>query len=88
LIAFKEDRLLKLLEKLHGARTDISQLCGSDPFNCFSEVILSLPLSSNEESHIDEALKEAHWRAKIDQAIPQGLKQEIKRLEAVIRQDL
>jgi hypothetical protein len=91
LVALKEGRLSKLLQKLKYVQDEICHLCGSDSLmGCSDEIMLPPPPSSTGTMgvQIDEALKHAHWQEKLNRYIPQGFPQKLKRLEMAIRQDL
>ena len=90
LIAFKEESLSKRIERLNGAQQEIRQLCGDDHLSSFGEIKLPplVPSKNAEGMQINETLTDAHWRGKFCESIPQGLQQELKRLEAAIRQTL
>jgi hypothetical protein len=83
LAAFKEERLSKLLKRLIDAEKQICQL-GS--VSSFGGEIKTSPLT--DEIKIDDVLKEAFWREKLNKNIPQGIHAELKRLEVAVRQDL
>ena len=88
----KEDNMEKMVHKIHAARMKISELCngsiGKIGTPRTGPTTLAAQRQPCKEVSLHAAAKEKYWEERVREGIPEGLKEELKELEAAIREDL